>query len=554
MRLLRRRWRHVARVTQVAGVIVRYLGYEAADRLGLRHLVPRGIRAPNTVTDPASKLRATIEELGPTFVKLGQLLSTRPDLVTNPRYMEELVKLQDTAPPIPFEKVRHVVEEELQRPLEEAFQFFSAHPLAAASLGQAHTAILPDGTAVVVKVQRPGIRRVIETDLENLQDYARLATARFEWARVLNLVDLVEEFQLTLREELDYTREGRNMDRLRENLKSERRICVPTVHWHLTTARVLTQERIRGTKITEVETLRAKGIDPQELAQALGDAFMRQFFVDGFFHADPHPGNLIVTDEGIIALLDSGMVSRVDESTRSSVTRLLLSFVEQNSRLFAEEVLELGRALRPIDRKEFATDIDRMLRHYYDMPARDVNLGQIFNETLRLAAHHRLQLPGNFGLLVKVFANIDGITKRLDPDYNYLETARRFLGRVLAEQFQWESVSLDLFRAFEDARRLLLGLPAHSDRVLTKLAEGDLRVQLEHQGLPDLTRHLDRIGNRIAYSLVVAALILGSALFALAGVPPEIRGYPVIALAAFGVAVVMGIWLLAAILRSGSLR
>ena len=208
--------------------------------------------------------------------------------------------------------------------------------------------------------------------------------------------------------------------------------------------------------------------------------------------------------------------------------------------------------LRPIDRKEFATDIDRMLRHYYDMPARDVNLGQIFNETLRLAAHHRLQLPGNFGLLVKVFANIDGITKRLDPDYNSLETARRFLGRVLAEQFQWESVSLDLFRAFEDARRLLLGLPAHSDRVLTKLAEGPA-VQLEHQGLPDLTRHLDRIGNRIAQP-VVAALILGSALFALAGVPPEIRGYPVIALAAFGVAVVMGIWLLAAILRSGSLR
>lgn len=554
MRLFARRRRHLARQYQVAVTIARNMGPAAIDALGLRHLVPRRLRQPVSVPDPASKLRATMEELGPTFVKLGQLLSTRPDLITDPRYLAELSKLQDTAPAIPFEKVRAVIEEELHRPLSEVFEFFSERPLAAASLGQAHTAILKGGTAVVVKVQRPGIGRVIETDMEIIRNSANFVMQRFELARVLNIVDLVEEFHLTMREELDYTREGRNMDRIRENLRTERQICVPRVYWDVTTSRVLTQERIRGVKITDVAAIRDAGIEPHEIAEALGNAFMHQFFIDGFFHADPHPGNLIVTPEGKIALLDFGMVSRVDESTRASVTRLLISFVEQNSRLFADEVLELGRPLRPIDRKRFVIDIDRMLRHYYDIPARDVNLGQIFNDTLRVATVHRLQMPSNFGLLVKVFANIDGITKRLDPDYDYLATARRFLGRAMADRLQWDTLSLDLFRVFEDAKRFLFAFPFRSHQILTKLAEGDLSVQFEHRGIDEMMRHLDRIGNRISYSLVVAALIMGSALFALADVPPFIRGYPVVALAAFVVAAIMGIWLLVAILRSGSLR
>ncbi|MDH7571136.1 MAG: AarF/ABC1/UbiB kinase family protein [Armatimonadota bacterium] len=548
------RWlRHIPRLRQIAGILFRYFGYHVVDYLGMRHLVPSGIRPPGPETDFPSKLRAAIGELGPTFIKLGQVLSTRPDVVP-PRYLEELAKLQDEAPAVSFSRIKALVESELGRPLEALFRYFAETPLASASLGQAHSAILLDGTPVVVKVQRPGIRRVVERDIEILFDMARFLTTRWEQARVVDLVDLVEEFQMTTRAELDYLREGRNMERLREALKSCPRIHVPTVYWDLTTSRVLTMERVRGTKVTDVAGLRERGIDPRAVAQTLGEAFMKQIFLDGFLHADPHPGNIVVLDDGTVTLLDFGMVTRLDESLRDSLTALLMSFAAQDSRLFAEEILELGRALRPIDRKEFTADADRMLRQYYDLPARDINIGVVFNDTLRLCTHHLIQTPSNFGLLVKVLVHLDGIAKVLDPDYSYLENARRFVGRALAERMRWNTLSLDVYRGLSEAKRLILRLPTRGNQVLTRLVDGDLRFQVELKGIEESIRHYDRIGNRISYSLIVAALLIGSGLFAQAQVPPFIRGYPVIAIATFTTAVIMSVWLLVAIIRSGNLR
>lgn len=553
MLLITRRLRQLGRAAEVARVLVRYGGYHIVDFLGLRQLVPRRMRHPGTPTDFATKLRAAIEELGPTYVKLGQMLSTRPDIVP-PRYLEELVRLQDTAPPVPFAKVRALVEQELGKPLEQAFRYFSETPLAAASLGQAHAALLPDGTAVVVKVQRPGIRRLVERDIEVLYLLAHTAMQRLEHARVVDLVDLVQEFQLTTRAEMDYLQEGRNMERLRENMREIRNIHVPAVYWEWTTSRVLTQERIHGVKITDVDALRAWGINPSDVARTLGNAFMKQIYLDGIFHADPHPGNLIVTDAGVVTLLDFGMVARLDEGMRESITRLFISFAEQDSRYFAEEILELGRPLRPVDRKHFTADTDRVLRQYYDLPAGEVKMGAVLNDTLRLCTNHLIQLPSNFGLVVRTLAHLDGVAKRLDPEFSYLEAARGFLGRVLVEQLHWRTLSMDLYRTAGDLKSLLLRLPLRTNQLMTKLVDGDLKLRLQTEGLDEMRNHLDKIGNRISYSLVVAALLTGSALFALARVPPFIRGYPVIGVATFLVAVVMGIWLLVAILRSGNLR
>ncbi|MBI3945749.1 MAG: AarF/ABC1/UbiB kinase family protein [Armatimonadetes bacterium] len=548
-----RRLRHFGREAEVAVIIGRYFGRQVLDWLGLRHLVPRGFRSPAGATDFPPKLRAAIEELGPTYIKLGQVLSVRPDVVP-PRYLAELARLQDAAPPVPFEKVRGVVEQEQGRPIGEAYRFFSRVPIAAASLGQAHEAILPDGTAVVVKVQRPGVRRVVETDIEILLNWARLLSQRYELARVVNLVELVEEFQITTRAELDYLREARSMERLRENLRQIRKIQVPQVYWQLTTPRVLTQERVRGTKVTDLTRLRDHGIDPRQVAQTLGEAFMKQIFVDGFFHADPHPGNVVVTDEGAVVLLDFGMMARIDESMRQAITRLLVSFTEEDSSTFAQEILDLGRPLQPVDRKQFTADADRVLRQYYDLPARDVNIGAVLYDTLRVATQHAIQTPSNFGLLVKVLAHLDGIAKLLDPDYSYLDTARDFVRRAVVARFDWQDLSLDLARSAGDVKRFLTRLPLRSDKVLARLAEGEFGMRVEHEGVEELTRHLDKIGNRVSYSLVVAALLIGSGLFALARVPPFVRGYPVIAAATFVVALAMGIWLLVAILRSGNLR
>lgn len=550
---LSRPLRHIARDMQVLGIIARYFGYQVIDSLKLRHRVPPGIRPPAAGTDFAAKLRAAIEELGPTYIKLGQLLSVRPDIVP-PRYLEELAKLQDSAPPVPFAKIKEVVEQELGRPLEQAFRFFAATPIAAASLGQTHEALLPDGTAVVVKVQRPNIRHIVETDIEILFSLARLIMKRYERARVLNLVDLVEEFQFTTRAELDYLREARNMERLRENLRGIRNVHVPNVYWDLTTPRVLTQERVCGTKITNVGQLSARGIEPRQVARTLGEAFMKQIFIDGFFHADPHPGNLVVTDEGVVTLLDFGMMARIDESLRQSIIRLLVSFAEKDSSLFAEEILDLGRALRPIDRKQFIASADRVLRRYYDLPARDVNIGTMLHDILRVSTEYALQTPSNFGLLVKVLAHLDGITKLLDPDYSYLDAIRNFVGRTVLRRVDWEDLLMDVARSAGDVRRLLTRLPLRSDKVLGRLAEGELRLRIEHEGIVDLVRRLDQIGNRLSYSLVVAALLIGSGLFAVARVPPFLRDYPLLTVATFVLAAGMGAWLLVAIIRAGSLR
>lgn len=545
--------RHLGRLVEIGRIAVSHGWGPLLTRVGLGDILRIKQKTGGKPPGPV-ELRTALEELGPTFVKFGQVLSTRPDLVPED-YIKELAKLQDTAPTLPLQDIKKVVRAELGDDPERVYACFDEEPLAAASLAQVHAARLADGSEVIVKVQRPDIRAQIDTDIDILFRLAGLLEQVFDRARTYGVVDIVDEFSLVIREELDYTREGRNTDRLRENMGDVRNVKVPKVHWALTTPKVLTIERIPGTKVSETEQLVAEGHDLKRIAQTLSSAFLEQVFVDGFFHADPHPGNILITPEEEIGLIDVGQVGRLDSESKTGALRLLIAFQHQDTRRFAEEVVALGIAREEVDIPRLTRDLLRILREYYDMPSRNVNIGQILMKTMDVSATHKVRLPTSFAVLGKVLANIDGINRRLDPDFNFTEAAEPYITRGARSEFEAKGLITDFYRAAMDLREFVFNLPEQLGEIMRRAVAGTLRIEFKHVGLTELTTRLDKVGTRISFSLIVAAIIIGSSLLVLAGEGPLAWfGFPLIGLLGYLVALVFGIYLLVAIIRSGKLR
>lgn len=544
--------RQLGRMRGIGAVLVKHGWGHAIQRIGLAHLLrPRGEVSPATETP--TRLVHALEELGPTFIKFGQLLSTRPDLIPKD-YVVALSKLQDTAPTIPIEQVKQVIFEEFGHSVEELLASFDEEPIAAASLGQVHAASLDDGSEVIVKVQRPGISSIIDSDIEILYVLAKLLESRWERAKTYGIADVVDEFAITIREELDYTREAHNTQRLKENLAREKYVRLPEVHWDLTTTRVLTVERIDGVKITDLDGLDAIGADRRQTADRLASAFFEQLVVDGFFHADPHPGNILVTREHQIALIDAGQVRQLDVTSRTGLIRLLIAFEHRDTRQFAEEIVSLGIARGEVDLPSLTHDLEKLLRQYYDLPARATNVGYILMRVMDVSARHRIRLPTGFTVVGKVLANIDGINRQLDPEWNFTEAARPYISRAVRKELNPEELLMDGYRALMDARTFLFRLPEHLNQLLRKSVEGTMRVEFRHRGLEDLEARLDRITNRLAFALIVGAIIIGSSLVMVANQGPRgLLGLPLLGLVGYTVATVFGIWLLVSISRSGRL-
>jgi ubiquinone biosynthesis protein len=545
--------RHLGRLVEIGRIAVSHGWGPLLTRVGLGGILrikqKTGGRPPGPI-----ELRTALEELGPTFVKFGQLLSTRPDLVPED-YLKELAKLQDTAPTLPLQDIKKVVRAELGDDPARVYASFDEEPLAAASLAQVHAARLADGSDVIVKVQRPDIRAQIDTDIDILFRLAGLLEQVFDRARTYGAVDIVDEFSLVIHEELDYTREGRNTDRLRENMAEVRDVKVPFVHWELTTPRVLTIERIHGCKVSDIDQLVAQGHDLKSVVQKLSAAFLEQVFVDGFFHADPHPGNIFITPEGEIGLIDVGQVGRLDAEAKTGALRLLIAFQHQDTRRFAEEVVTLGIAREEVDIPRLTRDLLRILREYYDMPARSVNIGQILMKTMDVSANHKVRLPTSFAILGKVLANIDGINRQLDPDFNFTEAAEPYINRGARSEFGTKGLITDFYRAAMDLREFVFNLPEQLGELMRRAVAGTLRIEFKHVGLNELTTRLDKVGTRISFSLIVAAIIVGSSLLVLAGEGPiGWFGFPLIGFIGYLVALVFGIYLLIAIITSGKLR
>ncbi len=470
-------------------------------------------------------------------------------------YISELAKLQDTAPTLPASDIRAVIESEFGETAGRLYAEFDENPLAAASLAQVHRAALEDGTRVIVKVQRPNIRDQVETDIEILYQRAKSLESRWERARTYGMADIVDEFATTIREELDYTREARNTDTLRDNTAKEKLVALPKVYWDLTTTRVLTLEEMAGIKITDLPEHPLAEVDLKQTAQKLASVFLEQIFVDGFFHADAHPGNILVSKTGEIALLDCGQVGRLDHENRAAAVRILLAFERQDTRMLADEVLNMGITQAEVDSRAFTADMGKILRQYYDLPARSVNMGQILARVLDVSARHKIRLPVVFAVLGKVLGSIDGICRQLDPDFNFTEIAREYAKKAVKSELRPDSAAAELFRAAVALKTLALALPDQLERILRKAAEGSFRIEFKHLGLEDIAGGFRASANRIAVAVITGSIIIGSSLVVLAGKgPTSLFSLPLLGILGYVLASVFGIWLIVSIVRSGKHR
>jgi len=557
--IIGRTYRHLNRYRQILAVLFRYgfgdlvdvLRIEQYLEIGLQ-MISRKRREQVEKLTRSERVRMALEELGPTFIKLGQVLSTRPDLVA-PEFVEELSKLQDHVPPFGYDEVRRIVEGELAGSLEDTFQSFEETPLAAASIGQVHRARLKDGEDVIVKVQRPGIRKVIEVDLEIMLHLASLMERHLEEFQTNRPVRIVEEFARTLEKEVDYTIEASHIERFSRQFMDDETVYVPKVFRETTTERVLTMEYIDGVKASDIDRIEKEGLDRKIITARGADLILKQIFDHGFFHADPHPGNIFVLPGNVICYLDFGMMGSIDRQTREDFADLVHSVVKKDEAGAMQALLMLTRYDEEPDGRLLARELaDFMGQHLYK-PLKDLQMEKLLQQLVELISRYRLQMPPDLFLMLKALATVEGVGLSLDPDFHMINQAAPFIRRVRMEQFGPKRMANDIVKSGAELVRLVQEIPGELRGLLRQMKRGKVKMEFEHRGLEPMLATHDQISNRIAFSIVIAALIVGSALIVLSKTPPFLLGIPVIGIVGFVVAGVMGVWLLIAILRKGRL-
>lgn len=502
---------HFARYEQVGEVLARHgLGF-LADVTGVDRWF-HGTHMPghdgrDRATTP-ERVRLALEDLGPTFIKLGQLLSTRTDLLP-PAYIAELAKLQDAAPAVPAEAILDTLRAELGADVDELFADFDVRPLASASIGQAHAAHLNDGTPVVVKVRRPGVVPQIEEDLEIVQNLARHASRRWELARGYNLVGIAQEFAISLRAELDYLQEGRNAERFAANFRDDPQVLIPRIFWETTTPRVLTLERMTGIKVNDLDGLDAAGIDRTDLARRGADIILTMIFHDGFFHADPHPGNLFVTPDGSIALIDFGMVGELDEELKQELADFLIAFTRASPPLLASALYGLSVTKDVDDRPGLEQSLAGLVSQYAGRPLGDVNFTHLITQLLVMLREHHLQLPRQMAQLFKVLIMVESMGVRLDPAFALGEVLTPYARRLVKDRVSIPLTARRLLQASGDAAELFVELPSRLRRILETVDTTGIQLHLRAAELEPLVGRVERIGNRLVAGMIVAALING---------------------------------------------
>jgi len=557
---VRQPYEDIVRLRRIAEILLRNgLGF-VVEQLDLTRFLPPWKQRSVTAEDRASKysiperVRHTLEELGPTYIKLGQILSTRPDLLP-PDYIEELSRLLDAAPPVPSDEILAELERELGAPAQDIFDQFETAPIAAASIGQAHRAVLKNGENVIVKVQRPGIERVVEADLDLMARQARFLENRLAIARDYGLTAILDEFSRTLRDELDYTNEGRNADRLRHNLQQDPRVLVPQVYWDLTTRRVITLQELRGLKLLDLELLKAEGYDLSAIAEVIVDVYLKQVFVDGFFHADPHPANILVCGEQI-AFVDFGMIGYLTPGTKDLMADLLVSLSDQDVDQVAQTVIRLGAMARPTDVSGLHKDIQRLFVRYYGLTLEEVRLDESLNDVMTLAFRHRIHLPADLAMLARTVAVLEGVALTLDPGFVLVEKARPFVMQLISERLSWQHLGERAMRTLRDVDQLVQVLPRRLETLSSQLEQGNMTLGIDLRRLQAVLAKVDRVTNRLSFSILVAALIIGSAFIISGGEDVATWRIPFIGVTfqvaqiGFIVAAVLAIWLLVSIIRS----
>ena len=557
--VLGRTYRHLNRYRQILGILFKYgfgdlvelLRIDQYIEIGLQLISKKGRERVEKLTR-AERVRMAFEELGPTYIKLGQALSTRPDLIPV-EFVHELSKLQDHVPSFPFIQAREIIENELGASPETVFKTIDETPLASGSIGQVHKALLKDGEPVAVKVQRPGIRRIIEVDLEIMLHLATLMERHIEEFSLHRPVKIIEEFANNLEKEIDYTIEASNMERFARQFLDTPIIYVPKIYREKTTSRVLTTEFVEGIKVSETEKLEAAGLDRKLITANGADLLFKQVFDHGFFHADPHPGNIFALPNNVICLLDFGNAGMVDRSTRENFVDLIDSVVHRNERRVTQVLLKLTTYDEEPDHRLFERDAAEFMGRHLYKPLKEIELGKLLQHLLVLASRHRLRIPPDIFLMMKVFATVEGVGLMLDPEFDMISRATPFIERVKLARYYPDRIYSDIVNLASEMMQFVEQFPKDILDITRLVRQRKLVLNLEHQGLDKLRATHDQISNRIAFSIIIAALIIGSALIVISDTPPIMFGISLIGMIGFLAAAVMGIWLLVAILKKGKL-
>ena len=553
---LGQRIQELNRLRHIAEILARNGLGMLLDQTELGRFLPRGWRKRLEQDAEIEKLsipervRRTLEDLGPTYIKLGQLLSGRGDLLP-PGFTEELAKLLDAAPAFPYEDVVRQIEAELGRPPEEIFTYFEREPIAAASIGQVHRAVLPNGDHVVVKVQRPNIKQIVRADLDLLMRQAQFLEKRSEAARNYNLVEIVEELGYSLINELDYTFEAQNIDRFYQTYKDDPYLRIPRVYWDYTTRRVIVMEELVGIKLTELDRIRQE-YDLKAIAELGTDFYMRQIFEHGFFHADPHPANIMVVDDQI-GLLDFGMVAFMSRKLREDLGDMLVGVITQDTGRIVTVMVRMGVITRATNLKELERDIHRMLVRYLGLPLQQMDVASILSEIFSISFMHHIRLPSDFALLIRTIIILNGLGRKLDPDYHLVEALEPYVRQIVQERLNIKRLGSSALRTFEALNNLAQRFPSRLDDLWDQLEDGDVTIGVAVRDLRMIIQRVDRIANRIAFALVVAALIIGSALILMGNaqfVIPGLNYVVPVAQVSFILAGLTGAWLLWSIVRT----
>ena len=536
------------RYKDVARLLFKYGRSDLVRRAGLDEAVAGESLTTDTDVKP-EELAADLERLGPAFIKLGQLLSTRADLLPPP-YLDALGRLQDDVEPFSFADVERVVHEELGVRISKAFASFDAEPIAAASLGQVHRASLRDGRPVAVKVQRPNVREGLATDLATMEDIAGFLDQHTSAGQQFEFVQMVVEFRRTLAQELDYQREAHNLARIAANLSSFRRIVVPAPIDDFTSSRVLTMEWIQGRKITSITPLMRQDFDAIRLARELFRAYLHQIIVDGFFHADPHPGNVFLTDDYRIALIDLGMVSRLSPSRQDQLLKLLLAVSEANGDRAAALALQIGEARLDVDESALRKDIQELVSGYVDVSLQQLQIGRVMMEISRTAGRHGIRLPSELTMLAKTLLNLDEVGRTLAPDFDVNAALRDEGPRLMQQRMQQGLSSANVFSVALETKEFLEQLPGRVNKFLDAATSNQLKVNIEMIDEGSIIDGLQKVANRITLGLLLASLIVGAAMLMRVETAFRLFGYPGFAMLFFLAAAAGGIWLAFTILSS----
>jgi ubiquinone biosynthesis protein len=552
--------RTIRRYRTILGVLIKYGFGHFVEQLNIDYYLELGKRIVTRDKMPREferlsqprRLRLAMEELGPTFIKLGQLFSTRPDVFSK-EYITEFSRLQDKIPAVSLEEINDQIQQELGYPPSELFAEFHDKPLAAASIAQVHRGRLKSGEEVVFKVRRPGISKIVETDIDVLMGLAYLIEQHVPAIAHYNPTDLVKEFRRSISREMNFTREGHTVERFASNFSDNSSIYVPKIFWDYTGESVLVMEYVEGTKISDLEQLRADGFDLKEIAGLGADVFLQQVLDHGLFHADPHPGNIFVQPGPVICMLDYGIVGRLGQDIKEQLLDLLQALIDKDVDGIISQLLYSGELADNADLRNLRRDLNDFIEDYYDIVLQDIKVGRLLSDFIEILTHYRIHFPSDFMLLTKALVIMEGVGRQLDPNFNMIARLKPYINRLILERFKPTNVALQTGRVAQSYASLIRKLPDDLKGLLNRLNNNQFKIDLEHRGFERLVTDLDRSSNRISFAMIIGSLIVGSSLIMQIDKGPMVFGFPALGLIGYSIAAVLGLWLAIGILRSGRL-